>query len=304
MRCAIRIHAFRLMFIRGLLAAGCVAIHAPGALAAAAPGTSAPATVFYDAHVFTAEYEHPYAEALAISGDKIIAVGALRTVEQVAGPTARKVDLHGKFLMPGMIDAHAHPIAGGLTLIQARYPDTERFGPRSRAIRRRADGQEYEPPRRRAGHFRSRPRLLDACRRHRRGAECGQLRQATHRPIRLRRPYRLGQPARTHSRRDHTAVPPKPLAERAALLWLRCRIQSERLCGRCGQKQARPEPPAAVGRDHAGGRQGGGALHEFARHHGLARCRSERRRSAEPYRRAPKTPATFRCTRSSAGGAS
>ena len=123
MRCAIRIHAFRLMLIRGLLAAGCVAIHAPGALAAA-PGTGAPATVFYNAHVFTAEYEHPYAEALALSADKIIAVGALRAVEQVAGPTARKVDLHGKFLMPGMIDAHAHPIAGGFTLIQARYPDT------------------------------------------------------------------------------------------------------------------------------------------------------------------------------------
>jgi len=113
------------MFIRGLLAAGCVAIHAPGALAAAAPGTSAPATVFYNAHVFTAEYDHPYAEALAVSADKIIAVGALRTVEQVAGPAARKVDLHGKFLMPGMIDAHAHPIAGGFTLIQARYPDTK-----------------------------------------------------------------------------------------------------------------------------------------------------------------------------------
>jgi predicted amidohydrolase YtcJ len=111
------------MLIRGLLAAGCVAIHAPGALAAA-PGTGAPATVFYNAHVFTAEYEHPYAEALALSADKIIAVGALRAVEQVAGPTARKVDLHGKFLMPGMIDAHAHPIAGGFTLIQARYPDT------------------------------------------------------------------------------------------------------------------------------------------------------------------------------------
>ena len=124
MRCAIRIHAFRSMFIRGLLAAGCVAVHAPGALAvAAAPGTSTSATVFYNAHVFTAEYDYPYAEALAVSGDKIIAVGALRTVEQVAGISARKVDLHGKFLMPGMIDAHAHPIAGGFTLIQARYPD-------------------------------------------------------------------------------------------------------------------------------------------------------------------------------------
>ncbi len=57
----------RLMFIRGLLAAGCMAIHAPGALAVA-PATSASVTVFYNAHIFTAEYDQPYAEALAVSG--------------------------------------------------------------------------------------------------------------------------------------------------------------------------------------------------------------------------------------------
>jgi predicted amidohydrolase YtcJ len=35
------------------------------------------------------------------------------------------VDLKGQFLMPGMIDAHAHPIAGGLTLVQSSFPDTQ-----------------------------------------------------------------------------------------------------------------------------------------------------------------------------------
>jgi predicted amidohydrolase YtcJ len=81
-------------------------------------------TVLYHAHVFTAEYDHPYAEAVAIRGDRIIAVGALDDVLKIAGPSARKVDLKGKFLMPGMIDAHAHPIAGGVTLTQANFPDT------------------------------------------------------------------------------------------------------------------------------------------------------------------------------------
>ena len=55
-----------------LLCAGCFV----GAAAAAADDSAAP-TVFYDAQVFTAEYEHPYAEALAVRGDRIIAVGAL-----------------------------------------------------------------------------------------------------------------------------------------------------------------------------------------------------------------------------------
>jgi predicted amidohydrolase YtcJ len=90
---------------------------------ATADETAAP-TIFFNAHVFTAEHGRPYAESVAIRGDRIIAVGTLASVQQTAGPTARKVDLKGKFLMPGMIDAHAHPIAGGVTLIQANFPDT------------------------------------------------------------------------------------------------------------------------------------------------------------------------------------
>ena len=94
---------------------------------AAAAGTAGDrdTTLFYDAQVFTAEPDHPYADAVAIRGDRILAVGDLAAVAEAAGPGARKVDLKGGFLMPGMIDGHAHPIAGGVTLIQANYPDTQ-----------------------------------------------------------------------------------------------------------------------------------------------------------------------------------
>jgi predicted amidohydrolase YtcJ len=80
--------------------------------------------ILYNAQVFTAEYAAPYAEAVAIRGERILAVGSLPSVEQAAGPAAVKIDLKGKFLMPGMIDAHAHPIAGGVSLIEANFPDT------------------------------------------------------------------------------------------------------------------------------------------------------------------------------------
>jgi predicted amidohydrolase YtcJ len=63
-----------------------------------------------DAHVFTAEPNAPYAAAVAIRGERIVAVGALESVERAAGPGTRRVDLGGRFLMPGMPDAHAHPI--------------------------------------------------------------------------------------------------------------------------------------------------------------------------------------------------
>jgi len=95
-----------------------------GALAGHAAPADEASAVFYGGQVFTGEYAAPYAEAVAIRGDRIIAVGARGAVEQAAGPAARKVDLKGHFLMPGMVDAHAHPIAGGMTLVQANFPDT------------------------------------------------------------------------------------------------------------------------------------------------------------------------------------
>jgi len=116
-----RIVAPQRRFCRACLALICVAA-ATRALPAVAEEPAAP-ILFYDAQVFTAEYGHPYAEAVAIRGDRIIAVGALGDVERTAGPTARRVDLHGKFLMPGMIDAHVHPIIGGITLIQASFSE-------------------------------------------------------------------------------------------------------------------------------------------------------------------------------------
>ena len=104
-----------------LLRVGMVVVAVTAAAAATADESSS--IVFVNGHVFTAEHEHPYADAVAVKGDRIIAVGALASVLETAGPGARKVDLKGQFLMPGMLDAHAHPIAGGLTLIQANFPD-------------------------------------------------------------------------------------------------------------------------------------------------------------------------------------
>jgi len=82
---------------------------------ASAPET----TVFYNAKVFTAEPLDPYAEAVAVRGDKILAVGNLSEVAKVAGTNAKRVDLGGKTLFPGFIDSHSHSVMGGLGLIGA-----------------------------------------------------------------------------------------------------------------------------------------------------------------------------------------
>ncbi len=75
--------------------------------------------VLYNAKVFTGEPGHPYAEAVAIRGDKIVAVGSLGDVSRAVGNGAVRVDLKGNLLMPGFIDSHCHAVDGGLTLISA-----------------------------------------------------------------------------------------------------------------------------------------------------------------------------------------
>jgi len=92
--------------------------------APAAAQSQAQVTVMVNGHVFTAEPSQPYADAIAIQGDRILAVGRREAVEGAAGESAHRIDLQGRFLMPAMIDAHAHPIDGGVTLLRATYPDT------------------------------------------------------------------------------------------------------------------------------------------------------------------------------------
>jgi hypothetical protein len=75
--------------------------------------------VFFDAKVFTGDPQNPYAEAVAIRGNKIVGVGNVSEVMKVVSASAERVDLGGKSLFPGFIDSHSHSIDGGLGLISA-----------------------------------------------------------------------------------------------------------------------------------------------------------------------------------------
>ncbi|ABF43693.1 Amidohydrolase 3 [Candidatus Koribacter versatilis Ellin345] len=75
--------------------------------------------ILYNGKIFTADTTHPYAEAVAIRGDKIVAVGTFAEVSKAVSGSAEKVDLKGNLLLPGLIDSHAHAVDGGLSLISA-----------------------------------------------------------------------------------------------------------------------------------------------------------------------------------------
>ncbi len=79
--------------------------------------------VLYNGKVFTGEPDHPYAEAVAVRGDKIVAVGNLGDVIKSVSASAEMIDLKGNFLTPGLIDSHCHVVDGGTNLIGADFTD-------------------------------------------------------------------------------------------------------------------------------------------------------------------------------------
>ena len=88
-------------------------------LPAAVVAQSGTERVLFNGKIFTADPQHPYADAVAIRGDKIVAVGGLREVAKSVASSAERVDLKGGLLVPGLIDSHCHAVDGGLDLISA-----------------------------------------------------------------------------------------------------------------------------------------------------------------------------------------
>lgn len=58
--------------------------------------------------VITVDDKFSIAQAVAIRGDRIVAVGTNQQINALAGPNTRRIDLRGRSLMPGFIDNHAH----------------------------------------------------------------------------------------------------------------------------------------------------------------------------------------------------
>jgi predicted amidohydrolase YtcJ len=90
----------------------------------------APELIITNAKIWTVEKAHPTAQAVAILGDRILAVGSNADVESLRGPATKSIDAGGKLLLPGFNDAHVHFVGGGLQLDSVQLNDaasTEEF---------------------------------------------------------------------------------------------------------------------------------------------------------------------------------
>jgi len=65
-------------------------------------------TVLTNGKIITVDNRFTIAQAVAIKGDRFVAVGTNQDITRLAGPGTRRIDLGGKAVIPGLIDAHAH----------------------------------------------------------------------------------------------------------------------------------------------------------------------------------------------------
>lgn len=72
-----------------------------------------PELILTNGRVYTVDPSQPWAQALAITGGRITAVGTSADVHKTAGPHTEIRDLNGAFLMPGLIDVHNHHFTAG-----------------------------------------------------------------------------------------------------------------------------------------------------------------------------------------------
>jgi len=73
-----------------------------------APDEPAPDLILVNGTVITVDASDRIAEAVAVRGNRISAVGTTAAIESLAGPETRRIDLAGRTVTPGLLDAHAH----------------------------------------------------------------------------------------------------------------------------------------------------------------------------------------------------
>jgi predicted amidohydrolase YtcJ len=98
-----------------------VPLLAAAALAQAEP----PDLVLHHGRIATVDPQFRIAEAMAVKGDRILAVGTSEDVRRLAGPKTVQVDLAGRLVLPGLIDSHSHPPDAAMYEFDHPVPEME-----------------------------------------------------------------------------------------------------------------------------------------------------------------------------------
>src|SRR4051794_29727318 len=97
-----------------------------------------PDLILFNGNVITIDNRRPRAEAVAIAEGRFVAVGSNAEVKALATARTKKIDLGGKTVVPGFIDAHTHPAVAGRMHLRQVDCDLRSIAAIEAAIRERA----------------------------------------------------------------------------------------------------------------------------------------------------------------------
>jgi predicted amidohydrolase YtcJ len=86
-----------------------------------------PDAIFVNGRIVTLDASGTQAQAVAVKDGAFLAIGTTNEMKKLAGPKTKRIDLGGKTVVPGLIDAHAHPMESmymSEDWVDARYPGT------------------------------------------------------------------------------------------------------------------------------------------------------------------------------------
>ncbi len=101
--------------------------------------------IILDGALKTMDPVRPKAEAIALSGGEILAVGTTQEIRDLAGPDTRTVDAQGGTVLPGFIDSHVHLFQGSASLDFLDLAGVADRGALARAIRSYTEQRPDEP---------------------------------------------------------------------------------------------------------------------------------------------------------------
>jgi len=84
---------------------------------------SIPDAIYYNGKIVTVDSAFTIAQAVAIKGDRFLAVGTDKEILSLAGEKTKRMDLEGATVVPGLIEAHAHPEDASLSELENPLPN-------------------------------------------------------------------------------------------------------------------------------------------------------------------------------------
>lgn len=101
--------------------------------------------IIRNARVLTMDEASPRAEAVAVAGNRILAVGSNDEIAALAGPSAKVIDAKGATVLPGFNEAHMHIFPGSVSLRQLNLHGIQGFEPLKKAMQDYAAANPDEP---------------------------------------------------------------------------------------------------------------------------------------------------------------